>query len=94
MKVLWTDTALGHLTAIHDYLAQDAPIYARLLVDRRTSRSKQIAQFPHSGRAVPEYEDDQVREVLESSYRIVYEVHRDRVDVLAVIHGTRQLPIR
>ena len=92
MKVFWTDTALGHLTAVHDYVAQDAPIYARLLVDRLTSRSKQIGQFPHSGRAVPEYEDAQVREVLEGNYRVIYEVHPDRVDVLAVIHGARELP--
>jgi toxin ParE1/3/4 len=92
VKVLWTDTALGHLTAIHDYIAQDAPLYARILVDRLTSRSKQIAQFPGSGRVVPEYEDEQVRELLEGTYRVIYEVYPDHIDVVAVIHGARELP--
>ncbi len=92
MKVVWTDTALGHLTAIHDHIAQDAPIYARVLVDRLTARSKQIAQFPRSGRVAAEYEDPQIRELLESPYRIIYEILPDEIAVLAVIHEVRELP--
>lgn len=92
MRVVWTDTAVGHLTAIHDHVAQNAPIYARALVDRLTARSKQIAQFPRSGRVLAEYEDPQIREVLESPYRIIYEVRSDQLVVLAVIHEVRELP--
>jgi plasmid stabilization system protein ParE len=33
MKVHWTDTAEGHLDAIHAYIAQDSPEYARPMVD-------------------------------------------------------------
>jgi plasmid stabilization system protein ParE len=33
MKVHWTDTAEGHLDAIHAYIAQDSPEYARHMVD-------------------------------------------------------------
>ncbi|MGH7556292.1 MAG: type II toxin-antitoxin system RelE/ParE family toxin [Gemmatimonadota bacterium] len=46
MNVHWTESALRHLSAIHDYISQDSPIYARDFVDRITSRSKQIADFP------------------------------------------------
>ncbi len=41
---------------------------------------------------VPEYDRDDVREVLEYPYRIIYRTSDDRVDILAVIHGARQLP--
>jgi toxin ParE1/3/4 len=41
---------------------------------------------------VPEYEDEQVREVIEGSFRIIYEVRSDRIDVLAVIHASRESP--
>jgi plasmid stabilization system protein ParE len=88
--VLWTHTALRHLSAIHDYIAQDSPHYARETVDRLTARSAQIGQFPQSGRAVPEYEAEDVREVLEDPYRILYRIRPERVDVLAVIHTARQ----
>jgi plasmid stabilization system protein ParE len=33
-----------------------------------------------------------VREVIEGAYRIIYRILLDRVDVVAVIHGARELP--
>jgi len=92
VRVHWTDTALGHLSAIHDYIAQDSHTYARGVVDRLTARSQQISEFPHSGRRVPEYEAEDVREVIEEAYRIIYRVNAERVEVLAVIHDAQQLP--
>lgn len=92
MKVRWTHTALKHLTAIHAYIAQDSPIYAHRMVDRLTRRSEQLAAFPYSGRKVPEYEADDIREIIEASYRIIYRLREDRIDILAVMHGARKLP--
>ena len=91
MKVLWTDSAVGQLQAIHDYLAQTSPDYAVRIIDRLTKRSIQIGAFPNSGRMVPEYERNEIREVIEGSYRIVYLVAPAQVQVLAVIHGARDL---
>jgi len=87
MKVYWTDTAEGHLDAIYNYIAQDSPEYAKRVVDRLTRRSQQIADFPLSGRRVPEYDIDQIHEVFEAPYRIIYYIKPDQIDVLAVIHG-------
>jgi len=87
MKVHWTDTAEGHLDALYAYIAQDSPEYAKRMVDRLTRRSQQIAEFPFSGRRVPEYDIDQIREVIEGPYRIIYHIKPDQIDVLAVIHG-------
>lgn len=56
-------------------------------MDRLTRRSQQIAEFPFSGRRVPEYDVDQIREVIEGSFRIIYHIKADQIDVLAVIHG-------
>jgi len=51
-----------------------------------------IATFPFSGRKVPEYELNVVRQVIEGSYRIVYLIKEPekRVEVLAVIHTARE----
>jgi len=62
------------------------------VVDRLTRRSQQIAEFPLSGRVVPEFELPQIREVLEGPYRIIYYIKPDQIDVLAVIHGAQQIP--
>ena len=91
MKVHWTLTAQGHLDAIHDYIARDSPIYAKRVVDRLTQRSKQIATFPLSGRSVPEYDVAQIREIVAGSYRIIYRIKPDQIDILAVIHGARNI---
>ena len=90
MKVLWTDSALAQLAAIHSYVAQTSPEYARRIVDKLTRRSLQIAAFPFSGRAVPEYEINEVREVIEGLYRVIYLVKDDQIEVLAVIHSARE----
>jgi toxin ParE1/3/4 len=39
---------------------------------------------------VPEYEIDEVRQVLESSYRIIYLIKEAQIEVLAVIHTSRK----
>jgi len=65
VKVLWTDSASAQLELIHNFVAQTSPDYAKRIVDRLTSRSKQIADFPFSGRMIPEYELSMVREVIE-----------------------------
>ena len=89
MKVHWTDTACGHLDAIHAYISQNSPEYAKRVVDKLTRRSQQIADFPLSGRTVPEYEFDQIREIIEYPYRIIYHIKSDQIDVLAVLHGAQ-----
>lgn len=72
MRVLWTSSAIAQLQAIHTYVAKTSPEYALRLVDRLTKRSIQIATFPLSGRMVPEFELNEIREVIEGSYRIIY----------------------
>jgi toxin ParE1/3/4 len=93
MKVHWTDTAQRHLDAIYHFIAQDSPAYAKRMVDRLTRRSQQIGNFPFSGRSVPEYEMEQIREVIEGSYRIIYYVKVDQIDVLAVLHGAQDITL-
>jgi len=87
MRVHWTNTAEAHLDAIYAYIAQDSKTYALRIVDRITRRSQQISELSLSGRKVPEYELDQIREVFSGPYRIIYHIKADQIDVIAVIHG-------
>jgi plasmid stabilization system protein ParE len=91
VKVHWTDTAEEHLDAIYRYIARNSEVYARRVVDVITRRSIQIGDFPLSGRMVPEYEMDQIREVIEGPYRILYYIQPDQVDVIAVLHASRNV---
>lgn len=42
--------------------------------------------------AVPEVGDESVRELFVKSYRLIYEIRREHVVILALIHGARRLP--
>ncbi|MBL8026726.1 MAG: type II toxin-antitoxin system RelE/ParE family toxin [Fibrobacteres bacterium] len=90
MKVHWTLTAENQLRAIHDYIAQNSTVYALRLVDRLTRRSNQIAAFPMSGRRVPEFDNDRIREVFEGSYRLIYHIKADQIDVICLLHSAME----
>jgi addiction module RelE/StbE family toxin len=92
MKIVWSKTALAHLTAIYDYIAKDSPRYALRMVDRLTYRSKQLAKYPESGQLVPEYSDPTLREVIEGSYRLIYRIEPSRVIVVSIVHGAQFFP--
>jgi toxin ParE1/3/4 len=92
MKVRWTKNAIEHLASIYEYIAANSPAYAKRTVDKITNRSTQIGRMPYSGRKVPEYEADDIRELTEYPYRVIYRIKTGQIDVLAVIHGARQLP--
>lgn len=92
MRVHWTDNAIAHLLDIYEYIARDSSIYAKRMVDRLTRRSEQIASFPMSGRKVPEYEADDIREIIEKPYRIIYRIKPEQIDVLAIVHCRQLLP--
>jgi len=84
-------TAKQSLRAIHDYIAQSSPEFARRMVDRITHRSEQIAAFPLSGRVVPEFNVGQLRELFQRPYRIIYHVQPDKIEVVAIVHMSRRI---
>jgi len=89
MKVRWTRNAIGHLTNIYEYIGLNSRTYAKRTVDKITRRSEQIVDQPYSGRKVPEYNAEDIRELIEKPYRIIYRIKPDQIDVVAVIHGAQ-----
>jgi len=79
------------LLKIHAEISQEAPRVADDLVRRLVKRSLQLRTVARSGRKVPEYDRDDVRELKERPYRIIYQLS-DRVDIVAVMHYRQLLP--
>ena len=90
MKVLWTQTAIGHLTAIHQCIARDSPPYARRMIDRITSRAAQIAASPNQGQRVSAHEHPAIRGLAEGPYHLIYRLDATGVQMLAVMHSSRE----
>ncbi len=94
MNVVWTARARRRLQEIHDHIAQDQPLNAARWIGHVLDRGEQIGAQPRSGRMVPEYQHETVREIFEGDYRLVYRIRNQRVDVLTIHHGARPLPAR
>lgn len=92
MKVYWTVEARARLLEIQTYIAKDSPTVARQVVTRLLQRSKQLAAPPLTGRRMPEYPDDEMREWLERPYRIIYRVTLDRIEIVTLKHYRQRLP--
>jgi len=90
-RVAWSRRALQDLEAIAEYIAADSPAYAGIVVKKVMNQTKMLAQFPRSGRKVPEFDKDDIRELIVYSYRIIYRVQDDAIVIAAVIHGKRML---
>ncbi|MBS7458567.1 type II toxin-antitoxin system RelE/ParE family toxin [Coralloluteibacterium stylophorae] len=93
-RVAWTDRAKARPGQIHHYIAQDKPIDAERVIDRLTRRVAQLAEHPRSGRVVEKYHREDLRELIDAPYRIVYLILADRIDILTVRDSRRVLPRR
>jgi plasmid stabilization system protein ParE len=92
MSLKWSARALSELEQVGEYIAKDDPTAAEKWVERLHARATKAAIVPGTGRVVPEYKREDIREVLLGNYRIVYRVHPSRILVLAVREGHQLLP--
>ena len=91
-RVTWSRRALQDLEAIAEYIAADSPTYAGIVVKKVVNQVKTLARFPRAGRKVPEFDDENIRELIVYSYRIIYRLQEEEeVVIAAVIHGKRIL---
>ena len=91
MKVVWSARARTRLAEIHDYIAQTSRERALGIVERLLSRSEQLAVAPRSAPLIAAFGADDVRELLERPYRLVYRVEPERVVILTVKHYRQRL---
>ena len=90
-KIIWSPPAIGDLQQIGDYIARDSIQYANRVAERMIAAIERVAEFPNIGRVVPERDEPTLREVIVHSYRLIYRVHGESVDVVRIIHGARQI---
>ena len=91
VKVVWTEIAIDDLRLIHEYISKDSKLYADRFIEKLIERVDQLENFQKSGRVVPEFAIETIRELIEGNYRIVYEISSEQVSIVRVHHSARQL---
>lgn len=92
-QIRWSPRAASNLEEICTFIAEDSEHYARLFAKRILTIIKSIPQFPKSGRVVPEYKDENLREMIYQYYRIIYRIKGNVIEIVAICHGTKLMKI-
>lgn len=92
MKVEWSPLALDRVSDIACYIAEDNPGAAERWVNELFDSVARLADFPESGRVVPEVGVRRIREVIFGAYRVIYSV-KDKVEILTVRRGSQRLDV-
>ncbi len=79
------ESAVGDLEAIRDwYVSQSASVVGERLIGEILTCLDQLAEFPESGRVVPEFDQPWLRELVRPPFRIVYRLESERVRIVRV----------
>jgi toxin ParE1/3/4 len=90
VKVVWSPLAERRAAEAFAYIAKERPSAAVRWLDRLIDAIATLAQFPDRGRAVPELERADIRELIVAPYRVMYRRDAKRIVVLTVRHGRRR----
>ena len=82
--------ALERVIEISEYLAFESEERAERWVEALFAYVKELEHLPNRGRIVPELKREEIREIFFESYRVVYKVKTEQVDILTIRH-MRQL---
>lgn len=89
--LIWSAEAIDDIDAIARFIARDSQYHAQRVVELLFELGDVVALHPLAGRVVPELDDANVRERFLYSYRVIYEIRAEQIEVLAVLHGRRLL---
>ncbi len=91
-QVTFALSAANDLGAIRDWYAeQQVPDVGERLLREIVSEVERLAEFPESGRIVPEFRVGHLREIIHPPFRIVYRLDEEGVRVVRVWRSERLL---
>ena len=93
-QLIWSPTARLDLQDLLAYIAEDDPVAARNFARGVFGAIERLAEFPESGRVVPEFNERTLREIIRHPCRIVYRIRSEvrQVEIVRVWHGARGRP--
>jgi len=92
VQIKWLKSARKDLKEIYDYIALDSNRYAKLTVERIYTKTEILKLQVEIGKVVEEIKKDNIREIIEGNYRIIYKIISTKeIHILMVHHGARDL---
>ena len=82
----------GDLREIRDHIARDSPDSARRMMVRFVNAFRLLAKRPELGHPREDLLSDAIRFWPVGAYLIVYLAEKTPIEILAVVHGARDVP--
>lgn len=95
VQINWTFQSIDDLREIANYIGRDSHKYAKLQVIRIRNKVEILKTQPKVGSLVQELPREDLRQLLQGNYRIIYKIiSEERIDILTVHHSSRDLSQR
>jgi toxin ParE1/3/4 len=93
-KVIIAPSARADLESIVRFIARQNSDAAARIGYELIVRAEGLAAFPQMGRVVPEFQQEDLREIVCRSYRIIHRLRPDqqRIEIVRFWHGARGFP--
>lgn len=92
MKIFWSPLAVERLENIFEYISKENSAAAHQMIIKIFKRMETLSKYPERGRKVPEANREEIREVFEGEYRIIYRVKSSKVFILFIRNFKQLLP--
>ncbi|MCF6227274.1 MAG: type II toxin-antitoxin system RelE/ParE family toxin [Planctomycetes bacterium] len=89
----YTDLARREIHSYVAYISEENPEAAKKWAKQVKAKIEGLQVFPRMGHVVREIDDNEVVETVVHSHRIIYRIAEDRIEVLRVWHGARNLTL-
>lgn len=93
-EVILTRVARQDLIDIEDYVSEQSPSRTQALINKLLDRITILETLPQAGPKIPELDNDELRQLVEGSYRILYRIaSEETIYILRFLHNRRQLEL-
>jgi len=89
-NIIFKQDAQGEIKQIKEYISRDSVYYANKTANEIVDKTEYLTMFPYMGRKIPEYNMENLRELIYKSYRILYKVNSN-IYILNIFHHSRDI---
>ena len=92
VRIKWLKSAKLDLKEIYEFIALDSKRYARFQVEKIQKKTEILKEGTIIGKKVFEINNENVRELFEGDYRIIYRtISKNEIHIILIHHGARDL---
>jgi plasmid stabilization system protein ParE len=84
LNIIWSPLAVEQVRDIASYIALDKSSVAVQWAEEIFNSVGRLSESPDSGRIVPEINRNEIREIVQGNYRVIYKVKEKEILVLIV----------